>query len=379
MTVRSGQEPITLLGVGDTGGDWYRLPDPAAISQHIAPVFREADIAFAHLETTFTEETGAVSDVAQEFHQQEPAEFWNIIKDSGFDVVSVASNHGFNFGGDKFIANIENGRRLGILTSGGGKNINDAREPAIIERKGVSVAFLSYLSITHEALHDIAGNRQAGMAPMRAHTYYEPKGWQPGFPTVNVVTKTYENDLAACIEDIRKAKERADVVVLSFHWGVQDVRSLLADYQIEVAHASIDAGADLILGHHPHILKGVEMYKGKACFYSLNHFMHVGARARIFQGHRLGTTTKLADPGPEWEYYTYVPEARMTAVVKCQITKEGIQRVSYLPTAINGMAQPRMLPAGDPLFEPTVQYIREISADYFKTGFRVEGDEVVVT
>jgi hypothetical protein len=69
----------------------------------------------------------------------------------------------------------------------------------------------------------------------------------------------------------------------------------------------------------------------------------------------------------------------MSMVAKCRITKEGIQRVTFLPVAMNGRAQPRILSAGEPEFEKTVQYVQEITADYFKTSFQVEGDEVVIS
>ena len=73
-------------------------------------------------------------------------------------------------------------------------------------------------------------------------------------------------------EDIRAAKARADVVIMSIHWGIHHVPGMLADYQFTVGHRAIDAGADLILGTHAHLIKGIEIYKGKAIFFSLGNF-----------------------------------------------------------------------------------------------------------
>ena len=282
------------------------------------------------------------------------------------------------YGPNEFITNIENHRRAGFAVVGGGKNIRQAREPAILERKGVRVAFLAYVSVIDPK--DAAGEDTVGVAPMRVRTFYEPTSDKvPGWPHVKVFTIIYPEDLEALEQDVRNAKAQADVVVVSIHGGISDSRSLIADYQITVNHAAIDAGADLILGHHAHILKGIEVYKGKACFYGLCNFLQVGARERLLAGrHRIAKISKVPDPGPEWPLYVYHPEARMSMVAKCLITKQGIQRVSFLPVAINGQAQPRILSKAEPEFEKTVQYVRDISADYFKTSFEVEGDEVLI-
>ncbi len=117
-----------------------------------------------------------------------------------------------------------------------------------------------------------AGVNKVGMAAMRAHTYYSPEEYQPGSPPV-IVSEPHQGDLEALQEDIRQAKMQADVVVLSIHWGIRLVAKTLAQYQEPIAHAAIDAGADLILGHHSHCLKAVEIYKGKVCFYSIGNFI----------------------------------------------------------------------------------------------------------
>ena len=74
------------------------------------------------------------------------------------------------------------------------------------------------------------------------------------------------------VEDIKQVRSVADVVIVSMHWGIHFMPAKLATYQKEVGHAAIDAGADLIIGTHPHILKGIEVYKGKVIFYSLGNF-----------------------------------------------------------------------------------------------------------
>src|SRR5204863_2660832 len=113
---------------------------------------------------------------------------------------------------------------------------------------------------------------------MRAHTYYDSRTrsameqYTPGTPP-RVITVPFEEDLQVLQDDIANAKRQADAVVMSIHWGIDRIPKAICDYQPAVAHAAIDAGADLILGHHPHCLKAVEVYKGKVCFYSIGNLM----------------------------------------------------------------------------------------------------------
>jgi poly-gamma-glutamate synthesis protein (capsule biosynthesis protein) len=102
-------------------------------------------------------------------------------------------------------------------------------------------------------------------------TYYEAQEYQAGTPP-KVITVPREEDVTAMEDDIRRAKATSDVVVMSIHWGIHHVPGMLADYQFTVGHRAIDAGADLILGTHAHLIKGIEIYKGKAIFFSMGNF-----------------------------------------------------------------------------------------------------------
>ena len=164
---------------------------------------------------------------------------------------------------------------MGKHVIGAGKDGEEARKPAIVECKGVKIAFLAYCTVLRPGAQ--AGTGKPGCAPMRAHTHYAPIDWQAGAPP-KVITVPHEEDLEALTEDIRKAKQQADVVVMSIHWGLHHMPKAICNYQPIVAHAAIDAGADLILGHHPHCLKAIEVYKGKVCFYSIGNFMTHGRR-----------------------------------------------------------------------------------------------------
>src|SRR5258706_13164130 len=102
---------------------------------------------------------------------------------------------------------------------------------------------------------------------MRAQTFYEPYEFQPGSPA-RVVTVPHAADLEDLVRDVKQAKQNADLVFVSLHWGVH-FTSRPCDYQPVVAHAAIDAGANAILGHHPHRPQGIEVYKDTVIFYSI--------------------------------------------------------------------------------------------------------------
>ncbi len=128
----------------------------------------------------------------------------SVFSDCGFDVVSLASNHAMDWGEDALLDTIALFRERGMQVIGAGRNLREARQPAFIERNGVRVALLAYCSILQTATR--RGRDKAGIAPLRAHTYYEPFDYQAGVPP-RVVTVPYEEDLAGMVEDIAAAKQ----------------------------------------------------------------------------------------------------------------------------------------------------------------------------
>jgi poly-gamma-glutamate synthesis protein (capsule biosynthesis protein) len=142
----------------------------------------------------------------------------------------------------------------------------------------------------------------------------------------------------------------------------------LRPYQREVGHAAIDAGADLIIGTHPHILKGIEVYKGKVIFYSLGNFAmdssvtkvwpHVPARWRK---HEVLCNFTI---DPEWgPTYPFPSDSRKTIIAKCTVSDKKIETVSFLPALIVKPNQPQILPRDDGNFDEVVKYVNWICED----------------
>jgi poly-gamma-glutamate synthesis protein (capsule biosynthesis protein) len=136
-----------------------------------------------------------------------------------------------------------------------------------VERHGVRVAYLGYTGVATAGTE--AGLDKPGVATIRVKTCYETRG--PHQP-VRVRTEPDPRDLAMLLDDIRALRARADVVILAFHAGIIRVPRVICDYQVTVAHRAIEAGADMVVGHAPHLPKAIEIHQGKPIFYSLGVF-----------------------------------------------------------------------------------------------------------
>jgi poly-gamma-glutamate capsule biosynthesis protein CapA/YwtB (metallophosphatase superfamily) len=269
----------------------------------------------------------------------------------------------------------------GISVIGVGKNIEEARKPAIIESKGTRVAFLAYNTILPMGYW--AEANRPGCAPMRAWTFYEQiEHDQPGTPC-RIHTFPNREDLEAMSEDIKKAKMQADVVILSMHWGIHFIPAVLATYQRDMAHVAIDSGADLILGHHAHILKGIEIYQGKAIFYSLCNF---AVDLPFTKEHAESKSFKeIQKLNPDWIpdfecLYNFPTDSQKTIIVKCIISNGAIKSVSFLPTYVNKKtSQPEILTSKDERFRDVVRYMEDVTrSQALDTRYTVRGDEVVL-
>jgi poly-gamma-glutamate synthesis protein (capsule biosynthesis protein) len=335
-------EQVTLLAVGDVAP---RVTAQETQLAGIAPLLRGAGIAFGQLEIPLPNEgtrqlfpgfRGAGGSVDRDAGVTAGA-----LADAGFDVMSFAGNHTMDRSAQAMLASVAAAGEHGVRIVGAGEDLAAAREPAIVKSGGTRVGFLAYCSVLPRGYD--ATRARPGVAPLRARTFYEQVDWQAGTPP-RIVTMADAGDLAALCDDVRRLRGQADVVVVSVHWGIHFEPGTVADYQYEAAHAAIDAGADVILGHHGHVIKGVEFYRGKPVFYSLGNVTLLprgGAGEPLTEGGRV--------------------DAQQTMIAKLTISGGAVSRVAIIPCWLDQRLEPEVIPPDDPRFADFLGYLRRVN------------------
>jgi poly-gamma-glutamate capsule biosynthesis protein CapA/YwtB (metallophosphatase superfamily) len=338
---------LTILACGDVG---VKRTDCESIFAGCGSTLRSADICFAQLETTISERGEPVPNA--KLAMRAPPAMAQAVRGAGIAVMSFAGNHCLDFGYQAFRDTLMHANGAGIRLCGAGEDLSAARQHVLIERGTARVAFLAASSILPEGY--AAEPSKPGCAPMRALTFYEQiEHDQPGTPA-RCRSFAHRDDLAALVHAVRRAHEHADLVLVSLHWGIHMIPTVLADYQIEIAHALIDAGADAILGHHPHLLKGVEIYAGKPVFYSLGNFAI--EQPHVWDATIAGSESfkHLVQLNPDWRAearYRLPDVTRRTGVAKLTWSAGAPLQASFLPAWIDDDSVPHMLPASDARFD----------------------------
>ena len=171
-----------------------------------------------------------------------------------------------------------------VLRSGTsiGANLAEARKPVIRTLDdGTKIGFLAYCSILPQDYW--ANEERAGANPLRGVTAYVPKEHDQPETPIRMFSFPHPDDLDNMLEDIAKLRPQVDILMVSFHWGIHFIPAVIAYYQRYAAKFAIDAGADIIIGHHEHILKPIEVYKGKVIIYGMANFGLEGPE-KFFEG-----------------------------------------------------------------------------------------------
>jgi poly-gamma-glutamate capsule biosynthesis protein CapA/YwtB (metallophosphatase superfamily) len=247
-TTTTAPRLLTVAASGDVLGDrgvglFIDKKGAAPVFANVRPLFEAASIAFVNLE-------GPISDKGsratwKEYTFRGRTELAEGLASAGIDVVSLANNHSNDYGTKALLDTFVRLREAGVHYAGAGADAAAASAPSLL--------------IT-----------PAGMVAVLAFTDIIPGGFAAGSdtPGVNVTTPDRKKMIAA----VTKACKKAKFVIVSFHWG-DEYKGRPNQTQRELAHAVIDAGADLVLGHHPHVLQGMEIYKDRLIAYSLGDFV----------------------------------------------------------------------------------------------------------
>jgi poly-gamma-glutamate synthesis protein (capsule biosynthesis protein) len=252
------ESQVTLLAGGDV--EWSRMATESLFHQQIIrynlkfaskqeearypfvkikPVLEAADIAFVNLETP-------LSDTAKKKGAfLAPTAFAAGLKWAGIDVVATANNHALDAGVAGLKDTLTSLSQVSLPAVGSGKDLASARLPFISEKNGIRLGFLAYTMSENSGDSSYAKPNRAGVMP---------------------------TDLSLIREDIQKLRPKVDYVILSFHWGLNDSKKP-PFWVRNLARKSIDAGADIILGHHPHFPQGIEIYQDKPIIYCLGNLI----------------------------------------------------------------------------------------------------------
>jgi len=236
----------TLLFTGDVmlsrtvGSRMEAQKDWSLPFRLIAATLHSADLRYCNLECP-------VSDRGRNLHhlysfRADPRVIEGL-KAAGFNVASQANNHTYDWGAEALLDSVERLRAAGIDPVGAGQNILAAHYPLLVRMGGLRIAFLAYVNV--DPKEAAAGVDRPGVA------------WL---------------DPAQALADIRFARSLADLVVVCPHWGVEYASQPARD-QVELAHQMIDAGADIIVGSHPHVVQPLEKYHDHWIAYSLGNFI----------------------------------------------------------------------------------------------------------
>ena len=343
-------------------------------------VLKSADVLIGHIEVPHTtrgkESVGDVPAPASD-----PANL-AALKNAGFHLASLAGNHVHDRGAEGIADTIATLKSHGIAATGAGANLAEARKPAFIEKNGRRVVLLSYNCVGPK--QGWAGPSQPGCAYIRIVSHYEMEAANPGGPP-EAFTFPTPDSLEAMQADIEAAKRSAGVVVVSLHKGLVHQPAKLAMYERPVARAAIDAGADIVFGHHAHILKGVEVWRGKPIFHGLGNFVTV-TRALNIEGNDNPARRAWAikrrevfgfEPLPDYPLYPFHPEARNAMIAVCDVDATGAVSAGFIPCWMPPSAAPRPLKL-DAKGEEVARYIEDISKRAgLKTQFAWAGDRVV--
>ncbi|MGY6703331.1 CapA family protein [Roseinatronobacter sp.] len=367
---------LKFVAVGDIGPD---RPDPRSIFADVRARLRRADLGFCQLEVNLTAR-GTRMPQARHTLRGKP-EIAAALADAGLNVVSFAGNHCLDWGPEGLTDTLFHLRAAGLHQVGTGPDLDAAQAPAIVCRNGVSVGFLSVNSILPQNYW--AEENRPGCAPLRGHTLYEQiEHDQPGTPA-RVHTWAHQQDLDALLDNIRSLRPQCDVLIVSHHAGIHFVPAVIPDYQRQVAHAAIDAGADMVLGHHAHILKGVEIYKDCPIVYSLANFaidLRMDAAHAQSKGFR-----EIQKLNPDWvpdldSSYNFPPDSSMSMMLEARLEHDGVHDLRLVPVMIGRDAIPRIVSRDCADFDRIHAYLQQISDDAgLTTRFSIDGRSLTLS
>lgn len=248
VIVMEPEEEVTLLFGGDVClqdfiTEKYETDGISGIlSKTLLDVMKQSDITMVNQEFSFSSRGTAMED--KEYTFRTHPDKVEMFSDMGIDIVSLANNHAMDFGRDALADSFETLGQAGILYVGAGENLDRAKKMEVIESNGKKIGFLAASRVI-------------------------PVGdWNAG--SISGMLTTY--DPALLLEAIKSNRAYCDILIVYVHWGIER-NEYPEEYQKKMAKQYIDAGADVVIGSHPHVMQGIEYYKDKPIAYSLGNYI----------------------------------------------------------------------------------------------------------
>lgn len=329
------RQAISILLTGDLVLD---EPDGAYWLEGIAPALRSADLAVGHLEVPHTDRGAELKgDVPA---PGAPPENLAAIAQAGFGMLSLAGNHIADCGAEGIADTIAGLDAHGVAHTGAGLTLAAARRPAVMVVGGMAVALLSFNCVGPEI--SWAGEDRAGCAYLRIET----ADGAPIAPAADLAILTDEA-VETLRADIAAVREMADLVLVALHKGIVHTPARLAPYERALSHAAIEAGADAVIGHHAHIVRGIEFHRGKPIFHGLGNGCVVTRALSPAQDHpaRAAWAQRRKamfgfEPDPAYVLAPFHPDAINAFIGRLLVEPDGSTRAGILPVHVEPPGRP---------------------------------------
>lgn len=330
--------PVSIVFTGDLVLD---VEQPDHWLGGIAPALQAADLAVGHLEVPHTlRGTELAGDVPAP--GADPAHVAALSR-AGFDAVTLAGNHIADRGAEGIEDTLAALDRAGIAATGAGSTLQQARRPALLDCRGRRIAVLSYNCVGPEA---------AWATPMRAGCAWLPVETADGSPVAPAKDLLRPGAAARAMlrEDIAAARRDAQLVVVALHKGIVHVPARLAPYERPLARMAVEEGADVVIGHHAHILRGIEHVDGRPVFHGLGNGCVVTRALSPGQDHParaewVERRKRLFgfEPDPAYAFAPFHPEAVNAMVARVLWHQDGRLEAGFLPVWVDAPGRPRLV------------------------------------
>jgi len=297
-------EETTFLAVGDilAEGEKEEIINTKGGTFLFRPtqsIFQSADILLGNLENPLSERGAPIFKIGPCFRGA--TNLAKVLSDAGFTILGVANNHARDYGDCAFLDTLDCLQRAGIMSVGGGRDNSSAAEPVIIRTRNLSIGVFAF-TFRQES---VAQRKRPGAADL---------------------------DNPDCYEAVKVLCDNVDLVIVSLHMD-PEYTNYPAPHRMKMARSFVDVGAEMVIGHHPHVPQGLEIYRGKLIAYSLGNF--------IFH--------------PE----KHKPLTRLGYLLKAKLTKEGTAWAEIIPYKINDYYQP--IPLSGKAYIGAMSHLKNIS------------------